>query len=151
MFCGASAGLPLEWNGLRVLTRIGYGRAEKDYGKSYRSVQEALQGELPRKAEDLACAHLLLRRHGKEVCRNNAPLCRSCPVAGVCGYPMKQVRCSLVQLDNPYHLFPVLDFSCGLCCVRIEAPIPMRSRSRYQAVWPLPSTPPADVKGRCLG
>jgi hypothetical protein len=34
MFCGASAGLPLEWNGLRLLTRIGYGRAEKDYGKS---------------------------------------------------------------------------------------------------------------------
>lgn len=92
MFCGASAGLPLEWNGLRVLTRIGYGRAEKDYGKSYRSVQEALRGELSRKADDLVCAHLLLRRHGKEVCRNNAPLCRSCPVAGLCAYPMKQVK-----------------------------------------------------------
>jgi endonuclease-3 len=34
MFCGAAEGLPLEWNGVRVLTRIGYGRAEKAYGKS---------------------------------------------------------------------------------------------------------------------
>jgi endonuclease-3 len=92
MFCGASAGLPLEWNGLRLLTRIGYGRAEKDYGKSYRSVQEALRGKLPRKADALACAHLLLRQHGKEVCRNNAPLCRSCPVAVLCVYAMKQVK-----------------------------------------------------------
>ena len=26
MFCGVYPGLPLEWNGLRVLTRVGYGR-----------------------------------------------------------------------------------------------------------------------------
>jgi len=32
MFCGASPGLPLEWNGLRVLTRVGYGRWQKNYG-----------------------------------------------------------------------------------------------------------------------
>ena len=36
MFCGASPGLPLEWNGLRVLTRIGYGRWQKSYGAAYR-------------------------------------------------------------------------------------------------------------------
>jgi endonuclease-3 len=29
MFCGASPGVPLEWNGLRVLTRVGYGRWQK--------------------------------------------------------------------------------------------------------------------------
>jgi endonuclease-3 len=32
MFCGVYPGLPLEWNGLRVLTRVGYGRAQKNYG-----------------------------------------------------------------------------------------------------------------------
>src|SRR5437588_11116883 len=26
LYCGVSPGLPLEWNGLRVLTRVGYGR-----------------------------------------------------------------------------------------------------------------------------
>src|SRR6478609_3584144 len=52
MFCGASPGLPLEWNGLRVLTRVGYGRAEKDYGKTYRSVQEAIEGQIPQKPDE---------------------------------------------------------------------------------------------------
>jgi hypothetical protein len=35
---------------LRVLTRLGYGRAQKNYGATYRSVQEALRAELPRDA-----------------------------------------------------------------------------------------------------
>jgi len=61
MFCGASPGMPLEWNGLRVLTRIGYGRWQKNYSAAYKSVQEALKPELPRKAEAIAQAHLLLR------------------------------------------------------------------------------------------
>jgi endonuclease-3 len=72
MFCGASPGLPLEWNGLRVLTRVGYGRWQKNYGAAYRSVQEALKPELPRKAEAVAQAHLLLRQHEKEICRDKS-------------------------------------------------------------------------------
>jgi endonuclease III len=31
LFCGVGPGLPLESNGLRVLTRVGFGRAQKDY------------------------------------------------------------------------------------------------------------------------
>ena len=92
MFCGSSTGLPLEWNGLRVLTRLGYGRADKNYAKAYRSVQEAIKGELPRKAKDMAIAHLLLRQHGKELCRDKAPLCRECPLVSLCAYPMKQLK-----------------------------------------------------------
>ncbi|HEX7286998.1 MAG TPA: hypothetical protein VF532_12500 [Candidatus Angelobacter sp.] len=93
MFCGAAPGLPLEWNGLRVLTRVGYGREHvRNYAATYRSVQEDLKGELPRKPEAIAQAHLLLRQHGKETCRNNAPLCHSCPVASVCAYPLKRMK-----------------------------------------------------------
>jgi endonuclease III len=92
MFCGSSLGLPLEWNGLRVLTRLGYGRWQKNYGATYRSVQEALKPELPCKAEAIAQAHLLLRQHGKEICRDKAPQCQSCPVKGMCAYPAKQVK-----------------------------------------------------------
>jgi endonuclease-3 len=40
MFCGAAPGLPLEWNGLRVLTRVGYRLWQKNYGATYKSVQE---------------------------------------------------------------------------------------------------------------
>jgi endonuclease-3 len=90
LFCGVYPGLPLEWNGLRVLTRVGYGRAQKNYGATYRSVQEALRAELPREAAYLARAHLLLREHGKKLCRNNAPLCHECPAAEVCSYPLKE-------------------------------------------------------------
>jgi endonuclease III len=89
MFCGAHSGLPLEWNGNRVLIRVGYGRAQKNYGAQYRSVQEALSGELPRDPAWLARAHLLLREHGKKLCRNNAPLCHECPAADLCSFAKK--------------------------------------------------------------
>jgi endonuclease-3 len=92
MFCGASPGMPLEWNGLRVLTRVGYGRWQKNYGAAYRSVQEALKRELPRKAESIAEAHLLLRQHGKEICRDKSPQCYECPLKEMCAYPTKQVK-----------------------------------------------------------
>jgi endonuclease III len=92
MFCGASPGLPLEWNGLRVLTRVGYGRWQKNYGAAYRSVQEALKPELPRKAEAIAQAHLLLRQHGKEICRDKSPQCYQCSIQELCAYPIKQLK-----------------------------------------------------------
>ena len=81
MFCGVAEGLPLESNGLRVLTRIGYGRANlKNYGAMYRSVQEAIAPQLPKGAERLASAHLLLRTHGKTICRDTQPQCHECPI-----------------------------------------------------------------------
>jgi len=89
LFCGVQSGLPLEWGGVRVLTRVGYGRAQKNYGAQYRSVHEALSGELPREAGDLARAHLLLREHGKTLCRNNVPLCHECPAADLCSFAKK--------------------------------------------------------------
>jgi endonuclease III len=86
MFCGMAPGLPLEWNGLRVLTRAGYGRSGKNYGAMYKSVQEAIAPELPRGAAALSRAHLLLREHGKKICKNNGPLCHECPVEGLCAF-----------------------------------------------------------------
>jgi len=91
MLCGMSTGLPLEWNGLRVLERVGFGRAQKNYGATYRSVQEALAGQLPQDHAAVTRAHLLLRYHGKAVCRNNRPLCDECALAPECAYAAKQV------------------------------------------------------------
>jgi endonuclease-3 len=87
MFCGAAPGLPLESNGLRVLGRIGYGRVQKSYGA--RSVQDAIKDELPRDSDSLTRAHLLVREHGKQICRTNDPACGSCPVVDLCVYPNK--------------------------------------------------------------
>ena len=86
MFCGASPGLPLESNGLRVLTRVGYGRAQKSYGATYSSVQLAIARELPRGAAAMSRTHLLLRQHGKTLCKTNGPICHECPAAVQCAH-----------------------------------------------------------------
>jgi endonuclease-3 len=91
MLCGMSSGLPLESNGLRVLERVGFGRAQKNYGATYRSVQGAIAEQIPKNAAALTRAHLLLRYHGKAVCRTNRPLCEECVVASDCKFAAKQV------------------------------------------------------------
>ena len=72
-----------------MLIRVGYGRAQKNCGSPYRSVQEALSGQLPRDRARLATAHLLLLQDGKTICRNNRPLSRKCPAADLGRFPMK--------------------------------------------------------------
>ncbi len=92
-YCGVASGLPLDWNGVRVLSRLGYGREHaKNYGRTYRSVQEAIAAEIPKDAAKLAEAHLLLRQHGKEICRNNEPCCFDCRVSAMCQYPAKRMK-----------------------------------------------------------
>ena len=88
LLCGVAHGLPLESNGLRVLTRVGWGHPQKSYGATYRTVQEDLGDEIPTQIERLKEAHLLLRIHGKTLCKEHGPVCQLCPV---------QVECRFVQ------------------------------------------------------
>jgi len=78
--------LGLESNGLRVLLRLGFGEEKKNYPASYRSVQEAIKDQLDDDYGWLIEAHLLLRQHGKELCKTNRPMCEKCPVRKVCAY-----------------------------------------------------------------
>lgn len=78
--------LALDSNGLRVLLRYGFGEQKKSYSASYRSAQAATAGQLPDSFDDLIAAHLLLRRHGQEICRRNDPACPTCPAAPDCRY-----------------------------------------------------------------
>src|SRR5438477_4156428 len=78
--------LALDSNGLRVLLRLGFGEEKKNYSASYRSVQEALSGQLPDDYDFLIAAHQLLRQHGKELCKTNRPYCEKCPVRKDCAY-----------------------------------------------------------------
>lgn len=93
LFCGLTGGkgggLPLESNGLRVLVRVGWARQQGDYGKMYREVQANLGPELSRKAEALQEAFLLLREHGRTVCKEKSPQCARCPLAKGCDYAEK--------------------------------------------------------------
>jgi endonuclease-3 len=78
--------LGLDSNGLRVLLRLGFGLEKKNYTATYRAVQEAIKEQLKEDFDWLTKAHILLRRHGKELCKTNAPMCEKCPVRKSCFY-----------------------------------------------------------------
>jgi endonuclease-3 len=78
--------LGLDSNGLRVLVRLGFGEEKRNYTATYRSVQEVIQGQLMEDYDWLISAHILLRQHGKELCKTNAPACEKCPVRKNCAY-----------------------------------------------------------------
>jgi endonuclease III len=82
--------LALDSNGLRVLSRLGYGEERKSYAATYRSAQEAAQEDVKeetRKDFDwLIAAHQLLRLHGQRLCKTTAPQCAQCPLKASCRY-----------------------------------------------------------------
>jgi endonuclease III len=84
--------LPLESNGLRVLTRLGLATEGKDYRATYRRVQAALAPLLPGDFAWLIGAHLLLRQHGQTLCRRSAPECPACPLRKQCPFPGRAMR-----------------------------------------------------------
>lgn len=90
LFTRAYPVLGLDSNGLRVLLRLGYGEEKKNYSTTYRTVQAAIKDQLSRDYDWLIQAHLLLRTHGKELCKTNRPLCEKCPVRKSCGYFLAQ-------------------------------------------------------------
>ena len=79
--------LALDSNGLRALTRLGFGTPDQSYDKAYRSVRAAVAPEIEgRSAAELARASELLRRHGQTCCKANDPRCLECPVQGLCAF-----------------------------------------------------------------
>jgi endonuclease-3 len=86
LFTRAYPLLGLDSNGLRVLVRLGFGEEKKNYTATYRAVQEAVKDQLKDDYDWLISAHILLRQHGKELCKTNAPLCEKCPVLKSCVY-----------------------------------------------------------------
>jgi endonuclease III len=83
--------LALDSNGLRVLLRLGYGEERKSYSSTYRSAQEAVEGESKKEFDWLIAAHQLLRRHGQELCKMKDPICSACPLKEYCVYYKKNV------------------------------------------------------------
>ncbi len=83
--------LALESNGLRVMTRVGYGKEEANYAATYKSVQEAVAAELPQDCAWLIRAHQLLRQHGKERCKRTKPKCVECPLAQLCRHRQNEL------------------------------------------------------------
>lgn len=84
MTAGSLRTLAVESNGLRVLRRLGYGRDEKDYTRTYKVTMEAVAPELPDDRNWLVSAHRLLREHGQTLCKTTRPACGECPLLTRC-------------------------------------------------------------------
>jgi endonuclease III len=76
--------LGLESNSLRVLQRLGYGDVNAPWDEGYRDTQAAVESELPRTVLARRAAYLVLRQHGRTVCRRTVPHCPECPVVDDC-------------------------------------------------------------------
>ncbi len=81
--------LGVDSNGLRVLTRLGYGTAGKTYGTTYKSATTAALAELGSDIDVITEAHLLLRRHGQAICKTSAPRCGACSLRAKCPSAVK--------------------------------------------------------------
>jgi endonuclease III len=90
LFSRTAAMLALESNGLRVLLRLGFGEQRKNYAATYAGIQEALRDQIGSDCNFLIKAHLLLRRHGRELCRRSNPACEICPLKSRCAYGLKR-------------------------------------------------------------
>ena len=69
---------------LRVLVRLGFGKKEKDYTRTYKAAAEAVSPELPADFSFLIRTREALRRHGHVLCKTNQPACEVCPLAARC-------------------------------------------------------------------
>jgi endonuclease-3 len=86
LFSRREKALALDSNGLRVLLRLGYGKEDRSYAASYRSVREATRPQWKDDFDWLIAAHQLLRRHGQELCKASHPRCEACPLRRDCAY-----------------------------------------------------------------
>ena len=69
--------LGLDSNGVRVLTRLGYGTGGKTYAATYKSATTA-RSPSSGGHRQLIDAHLVLRHHGQAVCKTSTPRCAAC-------------------------------------------------------------------------
>jgi endonuclease-3 len=76
--------LGVDSNGLRVLTRLGYGKPAKTYSATYKSATTAALAELGADIDIVTEAHLLLRHHGQTICKTSNPRCGACVLRSHC-------------------------------------------------------------------
>ena len=86
MFTRSRPVLSLDSNGLRVLLRLGFGEEKKSYTATYRAVQDSVRDQLKNDYDWLISAYIVLRQHGKQLCKTTRPLCERCPVRKSCRY-----------------------------------------------------------------
>ncbi len=91
LFTRTRPSLVLESNALRVLLRLGFGEEKRGYDATLQAVREAVGDQLGDDYALLMEAHILLRRHGREICRR-IPACGECPLTRLCLHYPKTVE-----------------------------------------------------------
>lgn len=76
----------LDSNGLRALVRLGFVTEEKSYGQTYKSAVAVLARDGQAGFDWLKRAYLVLREHGKALCKRSAPICEPCPLDRTCAH-----------------------------------------------------------------
>lgn len=86
LFAGISPIAAVPSNCVHVLARILHGKESKDYGATYREAQNAIAAAVPENFDARTRAYLLLKRHGREICKSTKPKCEGCPVNASCAF-----------------------------------------------------------------
>jgi endonuclease-3 len=69
-----------------VLVRIQLGQERDSYDKTYKEAQELLTAGTPATFDARTRAFLLLKYHGRQICKSSSPKCGVCPVAPSCTF-----------------------------------------------------------------
>ena len=87
LFGGFAAVPSVDSNGLRAMVRMGFAMERPgNYGATYREAVAALAGQGEMTRPWLMQAYLVLREHGKTLCRRSQPQCLACPLDAGCAH-----------------------------------------------------------------
>ena len=84
LLAGMSGAPALDSNGLRCLVRLGAIDEQKSYQAMYKLGVRYLRQNGVDSAEIALKAFVLLRHHGRELCKRSAPICGPCPLRVTC-------------------------------------------------------------------
>jgi endonuclease-3 len=86
LFAGIAPLAAVPSNCPHVIVRIHRGEESSDYVATYREAQQVIATEVPENLDARARAYLLLKRHGREICKRTKPKCEECPVNAYCAF-----------------------------------------------------------------
>jgi endonuclease-3 len=88
LFKGNYPVFPLDTHCLRLSVRLGFIPSSKKYD----AVRFAFQDQLPNDPEIMKRGHLIIIKHGRQICKAIKPECYECPIDSLCPYQPKTKR-----------------------------------------------------------
>lgn len=85
LFAGGHALLPVDARVGRVATRLGYGENHSNFGKTAKTIRQAVAHELT-SSDSYRRTYIYLAHHGAMMCTEAHPRCDECPLVKECPY-----------------------------------------------------------------